>query len=146
MGTKRTVKRPTPAAADGPARLLDQYGCGPIPFTGTDHALYERHLMFDNVVGLKAAGPRERFEACARAVRDVLAQRWVSTEDTYERENPKHVDYLEADRRLVELYADAHAWSRRAMLNVAGSGKFSSDRTIVQYAAEIWNVQPCPVP
>jgi glycogen phosphorylase len=31
-------------------------------------------------------------------------------------------------------------------LNVAGSGKFSSDRTIAEYAAEIWNVQPCPVP
>jgi hypothetical protein len=32
------------------------------------------------------------------------------------------------------------------MLNVAGSGKFSSDRTIAQYAAQIWNAKPCPVP
>jgi starch phosphorylase len=54
--------------------------------------------------------------------------------------------YLEADNRLVELYADSDAWTRKAVLNVAGSGKFSSDRTIAQYATEIWNVGPCPVP
>ncbi len=54
--------------------------------------------------------------------------------------------YLEADTRLVELYADSDAWTRRAILNVAGSGKFSSDRTIAQYADEIWNVTPCAVP
>jgi starch phosphorylase len=54
--------------------------------------------------------------------------------------------YLEADRRLVELYADPDAWAQKAILNVAGSGKFSSDRTIAEYAADIWNVEPCPVP
>jgi starch phosphorylase len=32
------------------------------------------------------------------------------------------------------------------VLNVAGSGKFSSDRSIAEYAADIWNVEPCPVP
>ena len=52
---------------------------------------------------------------------------------------------LEADRRLVELYADPDAWARRAILNVAASGKFSSDRTIAEYAARIWNAEPCPV-
>jgi starch phosphorylase len=54
--------------------------------------------------------------------------------------------YLEADRKLVSLYADPEAWARMAILNVAGSGKFSSDRTIAQYAAEIWKAEPCPVP
>ena len=53
--------------------------------------------------------------------------------------------YLEADHRLTALYADRSAWARKAILNVAGSGKFSSDRTIAQYAAEIWNAKPCPV-
>jgi starch phosphorylase len=53
--------------------------------------------------------------------------------------------YLEADQRLAELYADPDAWVRKAILNIAGSGKFSSDRTIAEYAANIWNVEPCPV-
>jgi starch phosphorylase len=54
--------------------------------------------------------------------------------------------YLEADGRLLELYADPDAWARKAILNVAGSGKFSSDRSIHEYATEIWKVEPCPVP
>ena len=54
--------------------------------------------------------------------------------------------YLEADQRLLALYADPAAWTRKAILNIAGSGKFSSDRTIAEYAAEIWNARPCPVP
>lgn len=73
--------------------LLEQYGCGPVQFTATD-GLYERHLIFDNAAGLKAASPRDRFEAAARSVRDVLSQRWAATEDTYERENPKRIYYL----------------------------------------------------
>src|SRR5262252_8989972 len=74
--------------------ILEQYGCGPIHFSGTIDALYERHLLFDDVVAPAAAGPRERFEAFARSVRDVLSQRWVLTEDTYQKENPKRVYYL----------------------------------------------------
>ncbi len=53
--------------------------------------------------------------------------------------------YLDADRKLVELYADPDAWVRKVILNVAASGKFSSDRTIAEYAKEIWNAKPCPV-
>jgi starch phosphorylase len=53
--------------------------------------------------------------------------------------------YLEADARLSALYADRDAWARKAILNVASSGKFSSDRTIAEYAADIWHVKPCPV-
>ncbi|MDF3043588.1 MAG: maltodextrin phosphorylase, partial [Thermomicrobiales bacterium] len=75
-------------------KLLQQYGCGPIQFTGSGDALYERHLMFDNVADRAAVGPRERYEAVARSVRDVLSQRWVLTERTYEQENPKRVYYL----------------------------------------------------
>jgi glycogen phosphorylase len=53
--------------------------------------------------------------------------------------------YLEADQRLRDLYADPGAWARKAILNVAGSGKFSSDRAIAEYAAGIGKVTPCPV-
>ena len=54
--------------------------------------------------------------------------------------------YLDADRRLVELYAHPDDWARIAILNIASSGAFSSDRTIEEYATEIWKVKPRPVP
>jgi len=54
--------------------------------------------------------------------------------------------YLEAEQRLCALYANPDEWARNAILNVAGSGKFSSDRTIAEYAAEIWRIKPCPIP
>jgi len=53
--------------------------------------------------------------------------------------------YLEADQRLLTLYSDPDAWARKAILNIAASGKFSSDRTIGEYAREIWDVVPCPI-
>jgi glycogen phosphorylase len=92
--TQKIPVPPTSMGSDDMSRLLQQYGCGPIPFTGTYNAFYERHLVFDNVIELMAAGPRERFEAVARSVRDILSQRWVQTETTYLRENPKRVYYL----------------------------------------------------
>jgi glycogen phosphorylase len=54
--------------------------------------------------------------------------------------------YLEADGRLCQLWADPDSWARKAILNVASSGNFSSDRTIAEYNSEIWKVAPCPVP
>ena len=74
--------------------LLTQYGCGPIQFSGSHDALYERHLLFDDVIDPLAAAARERFEAAARSVRDVMSQRWVRTERTYNQLNPKRIYYL----------------------------------------------------
>jgi starch phosphorylase len=65
-----------------------------VELTGSADALYERHLLFDNVTDPAVVGARERYEAFARSVRDVLSQRWVRTEQTYERANPKRVYYL----------------------------------------------------
>jgi glycogen phosphorylase len=76
------------------SQLLHQYGCGPIPFVGTENAFYERHLVFDRVIEPEVSTARERFEAFAHSVRDILAQRWVLTRKTYERENPKRIYYL----------------------------------------------------
>src|SRR5689334_20708897 len=76
------------------SELLHQYGCGPIPFVGTENAFYERHLIFDRVIDAKVATAREKFEAFARSVRDILAQRWVLTKKTYDRENAKRIYYL----------------------------------------------------
>jgi len=177
------------------SKLLEQYGCGPIQFAGNENALYERHLLFDRVIDPGAATPRDAFEAVARAVRDVLAQRWVHTESTYDQRNVKRLyylsmefligrslannimnlrrnepgvfgpirellldrgdhylhladlsSYLEADGRMTALYADADGWARKSILNVAGSGKFSSDRTIGEYAKDIRGLERCPIP
>jgi starch phosphorylase len=94
MTSRRTIGGARTPHAPNTKKLLEQYGCGPIQFTGTADALYERHLLFDNVIDPAAVGPRERYEAVARSVRDVLSQRWVRTENTYERLNPKRVYYL----------------------------------------------------
>ena len=230
-------------APPGIEQLRQQHGCGPVEFSGTSDALYERHLLFDNVVDPTAAGARERYEAFARSARDVLSQRWVRTESTHELANPKRVyylsmefllgrslannitnmlldpvvqhvvaergadwlglleqepdaglgngglgrlaacfldsgllrtgnepgvfeplrerllvsgdyymhladlgSYLDADRRLLELHADQDGWTRKVIANIAASGKFSSDHTIAEYAADIWDAKPCPVP
>jgi glycogen phosphorylase len=85
---------PIPTVPEGASKLLQQYGCGPVQFSGTDNSLYERHLVFDNVMDPRAADARSRFEAFAHSVRDILSQRWIHTEGTYERENPKRVYYL----------------------------------------------------
>jgi len=53
--------------------------------------------------------------------------------------------YLDADQRLCQLWAQPDAWARKAILNVASSGRFSSDRTISEYNSEIWKAAPCPV-
>jgi glycogen phosphorylase len=91
MSTRKAISTAPSTQTDGLAQLLAQYGCGGIPFTGGNNALYERHLLFDNAVDPLTATPRQRYEALARAVRDILSQRWVRTESTYARENPKRV-------------------------------------------------------
>jgi len=54
--------------------------------------------------------------------------------------------YTQTQAKVGALYKDPEEWARKAIINVASSGKFSSDRTIAEYAATIWNVEPCPVP
>ena len=94
METKSIAEPPPLADSPDIAELRRQYGCGPIHFGGTEDALYDRHLLFDRVVDPSAAGARERFEAFARATRDILSERWVLTENTYARQNPKRIYYL----------------------------------------------------
>ena len=93
--TKRArSKAGAPTDSDNLSKLIAQYGGGPVQLIGSDSALYDRHLTFDNVVAVTDTGPREHYEAFARSVRDVLSQRWIRTEKTYDRENPKRVYYL----------------------------------------------------
>ena len=81
------VVAPEPGIAEG-------YGGGLAALTGSENALYERHLLFDDVIDPATATPRQRFEAFARSVRDLLSQRWVRTEKTYEQRGGKRVYYL----------------------------------------------------
>lgn len=106
MTTKQKAAPSNSTSQDGLAEVREHYGCGPVQFAGTENALYERHLIFDNVIKPTASDPRERFEAFARSVRDILSQRWVLTEDTYEREDPKRVYYLSIEFLLGRSLAN----------------------------------------
>jgi len=86
--------------------LLQQYGCGPIPFVGTENAFYERHLVFDRAIDPNVTTARERFEAFSRSVRDILAQRWVKTKATYEQRNAKRIYYLSLEFLLGRSLAN----------------------------------------
>ncbi len=50
--------------------------------------------------------------------------------------------YAEKQQMLTDLYKDSKKWNKKAILNVASCGKFSSDRTILEYAKDIWNINP----
>ncbi|HLX72039.1 MAG TPA: glycogen phosphorylase, partial [Verrucomicrobiae bacterium] len=74
--------------------LLERYNCGPVQFSGEANALYERHLTFDQVIPVKSATPRDKFEAIAHSIRDLLSQRWLKTEETYRKRDVKRIYYL----------------------------------------------------
>ena len=105
MSTKNVMATGAKTAREDTTRLLRQYGCGPVQFMGED-GLYERHLLFDNVKDPSAVGSRERYDAVARSVRDVLSQRWVATDKTYERNNPKRVYYISMEFLLGRSLAN----------------------------------------
>jgi starch phosphorylase len=91
MSTKSIMAAAPAMGPAGISELLQQYGSGLIPFVGAKNAFYERHLVFDRAIDPKAASARERYEAFASSVRDILSLRWVLTKQTYERENPKRI-------------------------------------------------------
>jgi len=53
-----------------------------------------------------------------------------------------YASYIACQEKVDALYRDPDEWSKRAILNVAGMGKFSSDRTIKEYADKVWGVKP----
>ncbi len=93
MNAENTKVSSPPADSTNLPGLVKQYGNGLLQFT-QPNGLYDWHLAFDNVKDPMAIGARERFEAAARSIRDVLSQRWVATEKAYDLENPKRVYYL----------------------------------------------------
>jgi glycogen phosphorylase len=85
------MKTPKPISQE---KWLARFNCGPIKFSDSENALYERHLTFDKVKSLSTVTSRDRFEAVARSVRDLVSQRWIKTEQTYQDRNVKRVYYL----------------------------------------------------
>jgi glycogen phosphorylase len=80
-------------AATG-SETLEHYGNRPVRLSGDVAALFERHLLSDADIALSATGEREKFQAAARSIRDVLSQRWLQTQRTHDAANPKRIYYL----------------------------------------------------
>jgi len=102
---------------------------------------YEKNPETRSALDLLSSGHFNRNEpGIFDPIRDMLLEH-----DTY-----MHLadlpSYLDAQKKIEMLYGNRDAWDRIAILNVARSGKFSSDRTIREYAEEIWKLRPCPVP
>src|SRR5262249_45676119 len=76
------------------ADILRRLDCGPVRFHGDENALYERHLVFDNVIDPERAHLRQKFESLSRSIRDLLTQRWIKTRAVHNVSNPKRVYYL----------------------------------------------------
>jgi starch phosphorylase len=75
--------------------LLEQYEQGfDVTFPTNPHAAYARRVIFDHMIEPPASTLRQRFEAIARAWRDLLAQRWLLTSRRYDRDNPQQGYYL----------------------------------------------------
>src|ERR1035438_7430714 len=85
---------------------LVRYDCGPVKLSGDSNAFYERHVAFDHVVAEMETTARDKFEAIARSVRDVLSQRWLKTEQNYRQRNAKRVYYLSMEFLLGRTLAN----------------------------------------
>ena len=112
MGTKAVTQSnpakvvPMATKKNNGSEQLEQYSRDSLQFAGTENALYERHLVFDRAIDPKVASARERFEAFAHSVRDVLAERWVQTKATYEQQNAKRIYYLSMEFLLGRSLAN----------------------------------------
>ena len=53
--------------------------------------------------------------------------------------------YIDCQEKIGQTYKNQEKWTRMSILNVARIGKFSSDRSIMEYCNEIWNVKPIPI-
>ena len=104
MGTQRAMQ--PPAESGEIAKLRSQYGCGPVEFAGTANALYERHLVFDDVIDVAAAGPRERFAAVTRSLRYIVSQQWIRTGNIFQ-----GFSYSDLARAVAETF-EAESFTR----------------------------------
>jgi starch phosphorylase len=100
------MKRSTSALDDATSGAIKHPDCAPVKLSGGPNAFYERHVTFDQVVAETETTDRDKFEAVARSVRDVLSQRWLKTEQTYRQQNAKRVYYLSMEFLLGRALAN----------------------------------------
>ena len=103
--------------------------------------------------------PRERYDndPDVKEVLDALASdrfcpnehglfRWIFDELVHRGDHYYHIadfpSYVETQKRIASEYCEDEVWFRKAVLNVARIGKFSSDRTVLEYARDIWHIGP----
>jgi starch phosphorylase len=101
MNTTLMKKRPETKQS-----TVERFDCGPVKLSGDSNAFYERHIAFDHVVAESETTDRDKFEAIARSVRDMLSQRWLNTEQTYQQRNAKRVYYLSMEFLLGRALAN----------------------------------------
>jgi glycogen phosphorylase len=108
---------------------------------------YNPHWHYDHEPETRRALDMIRDNAFSRAEPGIFTPIWdvLLTHGDYYRHLADLSAYVRTQERVSALYTHPDAWARRAVLNVGHSGKFSSDRTIAEYAADIWQAKPCPV-
>ena len=120
-------------------------------------------LLSDEVMKIKNNGydPREYYEKDAelRRVIDMLASDYFNRKEPgifksivesllnvdYYCLLPDYHSYIETQDKVSKLYIDLDKWTQKSILNVARIGKFSSDRSVQEYAKNIWKVKPIKV-
>ncbi|MEW5297432.1 MAG: hypothetical protein WDW36_000640 [Sanguina aurantia] len=121
-----------------------------VPGLRTERAHYKPDARFEHVVGLIRSGTfgwEDYFKPIVDSITGpdfyLVANDFVDYIETQAR-----VDVAFADRsaRVDVAYADQACWTRMSIMATAGSGKFSTDRTISEYAKDIWDVKACKVP
>jgi starch phosphorylase len=108
---------------------------------------YRPHWHYDNEPETRAALDliaSDHFSRNEPGVFEPIRDTLLASGDHY-RHLADLTDYARAHKEVAVLYADAEAWARKAIINVACSGKFSSDRTIREYANDIWKLNVSPV-
>jgi starch phosphorylase len=86
---------------------------------------------------------RSRADVVARCEREPGIFTWISQMLRDDKDAHIHLAdlplYIEAQEKAGETFRDRDAWTRMSILNVARIGKFSSDRTVLEYARDIWH-------
>jgi starch phosphorylase len=110
--------------------------------------LYNPHWHYDNEPETRAALDLIFSDYFSRNEPGVFAplRETLLTHGDYYMHLADLTSYCRAQEAAGALYANPGEWARKAILNVASSGKFSSDRTIAEYARDIWKAEPCPIP